>query len=616
MRMHQMMIAALESSIQDLRANWQRERRQRKQALKAFFWQFPAQRRHVIDALRSIELRLLRASNGSPTRRCVSLLCPRWVPRLAEILTSSHAAHSALAILVFTEGALGDDRALVQAADLLAHLGRREAATHWLARGAVDFPGSTLILERLSKWYAEAGRYEAALSAYSRCLQIDPYLAAVHLQVGLLHIRQQRWSEARKALENAVADAVVGARAHLVLAVVHRSQGDLKAAIRNCEAALADPRSALRANILLATLHDEAGHPAEARRASYQALTLMPADRFSPHRDGRSRVAILCGLGSGSIRLDRRGSPFIGGGHNNLWALIDESKYSPYLVWSGISSRGRKWSDDLAAADIVVNVMAEPDSQAADLAAAARALEEAATPVINAPVRILAATRDMVSANGARINGLIVPRTVRCGSPLGTNTRLDVRYPVICRPLGSHAGDGLTFCRDPSSFPVPDLVGHQGFYVTEFHDLKGNDGFYRKARVYWIEGRAYPEHYYVSDHWNVHGKRSRQIMAVEPRFRHEATAFLNGFDPTGPLAHVLAKIVSPLGLDVVMTDIGFTRDGTPVLFEVNAAASLIQPHDFAAEGTHVIPFTRAIQNAFGVLLEARLDKGRRRSSML
>ena len=184
-----------------------------------------------------------------------------------------------------------------------------------------------------------------------------------------------------------------------------------------------------------------------------------------------------------------------------------------------------------------------------------------------------------------------------------------LRFPILCRPFGSHAGEDLSKIEDPAQ--LAECLAERrmgGGYLTEFIDLTGADGLYRKARLYWIGGGVYPEHYYVSDQWNVHEKGSLRLMAKVPRLRDEAAAFLRSFDPAGPMASVLAKLAARLKLDVFMVDVGFDRNGGPVLFEANATITAILPDQIAVVGDHLAPFVARLRDAFNCYIETCLKR--------
>jgi hypothetical protein len=400
-------------------------------------------------------------------------------------------------------------------------------------------------------------------------------------------------------------DIAYSAQSSLVLAEVLWRDGRHSEAYAHALIARAHPATRSRANVLLCELLALMGRDVEAREASLEVLAAnLTTTAFRTDRE-KAGVAVLCGLGQGLVRVDASGNPFVSGGQNNFPELIDRNRFSPALVWV-LPDRGNEtFLRAIAGCPIVFNAMAEPDGQGAELAWTSEQIGGHATAIINAPTAVLRATRDHVAACAATIGGLLVPDTLRMW---GLSTE-DViawagpRYPVLYRPAGSHGGDGLARlgAEDELRNRLSAGDGRDG-YLTQFINFASDDGYYRKLRVFVIGERIIPEHCYISDHWNVHARSSRELMSQHPWMDEEAADLLRSFDRNGRTAKAIRDLGSRLGFDIFMADIGIGRDCHPVLFEANASASVILDHEFEREGLHVAPYVNEIRVALNRLL--------------
>ena len=78
-------------------------------------------------------------------------------------------------------------------------------------------------------------------------------------------------------------------------------------------------------------------------------------------------------------------------------------------------------------------------------------------------------------------------------------------FPLIVRPLGSHAGHDLekmTQARDLLAYL--QSVDAERFYISRFVDYRSEDGQFRKYRIVLIDGLPYICHFAVSSHWMIH----------------------------------------------------------------------------------------------------------------
>jgi len=177
-------------------------------------------------------------------------------------------------------------------------------------------------------------------------------------------------------------------------------------------------------------------------------------------------------------------------------------------------------------------------------------------------------------------------------------------WPIIARPIGSHAGKGLEKLDDAAALGAY-LAGHtaQAFFVAAFFDYAGADGLYRKLRVVFFAGRAYVAHMAVSERWMVHYLNADM---GRPQNRAEEAAMMAGFDAGFAARHAeaFAALTDAFGLDYVGIDCAETTDGRLVVFEADVAM-IVHAMDSAELYPYKKPQMRKLFEAFEGLLRAR-----------
>jgi hypothetical protein len=147
-------------------------------------------------------------------------------------------------------------------------------------------------------------------------------------------------------------------------------------------------------------------------------------------------------------------------------------------------------------------------------------------------------------------------------------------FPILLRPVGSHAGHGLERIDDRAGLGAY-LAGHgeAEFYASAFHDYRGPDGLYRKYRVVFIDGRPFLAHMAVSPRWMVHyanADMGPEAASGDANRAEEAKA-MAGFDQGFATRHAaaFAELTAAFGLDYVGIDCAELADGRLLLFEAD-----------------------------------------------
>ena len=191
-------------------------------------------------------------------------------------------------------------------------------------------------------------------------------------------------------------------------------------------------------------------------------------------------------------------------------------------------------------------------------------------PILNAdPARITGLTRDGVAALMAGAPGLLAPVADRLDRDQFAAV---TAFPLIARPIGSHAGRGLERLDDAAAVRAYlDAQPAERFYVSPFIDYARADGLFRKQRIAFIAGRPFLCHHAVSAHWMVHYMNAAMLDC--PENRAEEAAAMRNFDQDFVVRHREAfdALAARIGLDYFAIDCGETRDGRLLLFEADVA---------------------------------------------
>ena len=227
-------------------------------------------------------------------------------------------------------------------------------------------------------------------------------------------------------------------------------------------------------------------------------------------------------------------------------------------------------------------------------------------PVLNRPQMIAASARDRVCRTLAAVPGLLLPDTLRLGRAALVANAADLAFPLIVRPLDSHAGKGLAKLEamaDLGDYLVATAA--EDFFVSPFVDYRGVGGRFRKYRVVLIDARPYAVHMAISAHWMVHYLNAD--MNGDAAKRAEEADFMENFDSGFARRHAqaLAAIAERLGLDYLVVDCAEMGDGRLLVFEVDTGAvvHLMDPPDLFP---YKPPQMRKVFAAFRQMLAVRV----------
>ncbi|MDR3515651.1 MAG: tetratricopeptide repeat protein [Azospirillaceae bacterium] len=458
--------------------------------------------------------------------------------------------------------------AVIDYAQALNQAARFEEAVGIMQNAMARQPQSPALLNLLAATWRDLGRLDAAASVYRDAVHDFPQLVVLHHNLGVVLQEAGQTGPAIAAYRAGAALDAANAAIRFSLGNVLAQSGDLAGAVTALREAVAiDPDFAdahMALYVALQLLHQRPaaiGHLRQAVRI--KDLFTEPCRGKQPRRS----ILVLEAVGDWQANVPHG-------------FLLDPQVSTIHRLFL---TEGQSFRDlvSLPPHDVVFNAIAEPDRTAGTLALAARLLEGYPKPVINDPRKVARTGRDAVAqalADPALAghDQILVPRMLRLRrdqligpDAAGFLAAHGVTGTILARPVGTHAGDDLA--RLDNIAALHDYVAAldaDHFFVCPFVDYRDPDGFYRKYRLIFVEGQAYPFHMAVSPRWMVHYYNAP--MLENAWMRAEEEAFLADHRTRfGALQPALDAIARTVDLDYFGLDCGVTADGRLLLFEVD-----------------------------------------------
>ena len=185
----------------------------------------------------------------------------------------------------------------------------------------------------------------------------------------------------------------------------------------------------------------------------------------------------------------------------------------------------------------------------------------------------------------------------------------ELRFPIIVRPRGSHAGVGLAKIDDGAMIAryLADRP-EQEFFVSRFVDYAGNDGLFRKYRIVFVDGRPYACHMAVADRWDIWYLNAGMAFSESKRLEEER--FMRSFDSGFARRHqgALVALADRIGLDYFTIDCAENQNGELLIFEADNTA-VVHNMDSPELFPYKAPQMRKIFEAFAAMLYLRARHG-------
>jgi hypothetical protein len=233
-------------------------------------------------------------------------------------------------------------------------------------------------------------------------------------------------------------------------------------------------------------------------------------------------------------------------------------------------------------------------------------------PLLNPPRLIRNLDRDKLHSLLQDVSGLEIPATLSVAraelSSIAqsladvSSLAAELKFPIIARPRGSHAGVGLVRLDDPAA--VARYLAErseQEFFVSRFVDYAGADGLFRKYRIVFIGGKPYACHMAIADRWDIWYLNAGMAFSAEKR--DEEARFMRNFDVDFALRHrtALAAVASRVGLDYFTIDCAENSNGELLIFEADNTA-VVHNMDSPDVFPYKPPQMRRIFDAFAAML--------------
>ena len=324
-----------------------------------------------------------------------------------------------------------------------------------------------------------------------------------------------------------------------------------------------------------------------------------------------------CAVEPPKLRVLALAAPIDMGGNTPIEFLLEHSAIelqTLYIV------AGVDLPEPLPEHDVAI-VIASDSEECRD---ALRKIDQAAArwprPLLNRPQRVGNLDRDKLFRLLHGIEGLDIPATtavtraqlsdlVQLDRPVASLAP-DLRFPIIVRPRGSHAGVGLARLDDHTA--IGRYLAQQpepAFFVSRFVDYCGDDGLFRKYRIAFVDRRPYACHMAIADRWDIWYLNAGMAFSASKRL--EEADFMRSFDHSFAVRHAraLAALADRVGLDYFTVDCAENSRGELLIFEADNTA-VVHNMDSPTLFPYKPPQMTRIFEAFAAMLYHRAQGDR------
>ena len=325
-----------------------------------------------------------------------------------------------------------------------------------------------------------------------------------------------------------------------------------------------------------------------------------------PTASGQVNIRVCAVMSSGDLMAN-----------TPLEFLLENSDVALNLVYV---TKDRPLPAQLPDHDVLFVAIAQSDHNMPLLKEMDTAIASWQRPVLNQAARIALLSRNQAPELLKSVPGVMMPATVRMDRQILEQISRDVAplsryledgdYPIIVRPVDSHAGQGLDKIVDAEALDnYLQIRMDSEFYVSQFVDYRGHDGLFRKYRVVLIEGSPFICHLGISEHWMIHYLNAG--MAESANKRAEEAVVMAAFDTGFAAKHAEAfRVINErIGLDYLGIDCGETPDGQLLIFEVDSCMIV-----HALDSVELFPYKQAqMRKVFAAFRQMLLNAIRRES---
>jgi hypothetical protein len=232
---------------------------------------------------------------------------------------------------------------------------------------------------------------------------------------------------------------------------------------------------------------------------------------------------------------------------------------------------------DLTRCDLVWNAISDGDVNPKTLDVAKMMVKGVKTPIVNRPERLGVTSRHELPKRLAGLEGVVAPNVLLLRNPDRQRVQRQVdeagfRFPGILRRSGTHNGEVVGVFDSVEA--MAEIFGDRTntYYLIEFVDVRGADGFYRKSRFFFVGDQIITRQHIIADEWMIHGRSGRGVMAAREDLQAESrSALIDGFEALpASVQTALHGIRERVGLEYAGIDCCITDRGEVVVFECNA----------------------------------------------
>ncbi|MDO8379096.1 hypothetical protein [Phenylobacterium sp.] len=300
--------------------------------------------------------------------------------------------------------------------------------------------------------------------------------------------------------------------------------------------------------------------------------------------DGKLRVGFIVGNDfDRTIQFDQEGVVYLEGNNDagRVLALLPAGEFNHARIHIAPSyfRKARRWN--IADIDIFWNMVSDADMHPATLAAIEKFTGELDIPVIDPARAILQTRRHHIASRLAAIDNVHMPKTLLLRNPTLERVERQVeeagfQFPGIVRRTGTHNGELVGVFQSPGEITGVYGDRRQEYYLTEFVDVRHRDGLYRKSRFFFVGDDVVVRQHIVADHWNIHGRSSREMSNRADWLEESRAAIEAGYDGLPAVTKLaLNEIGARVGLDYFGLDASLDPNGRLTVFEANATMNFV-----------------------------------------
>ncbi len=372
-------------------------------------------------------------------------------------------------------------------------------------------------------------------------------------------------------------------------------------------------------HLALSALMTYHGQPVEAHDLMSDYFRRNPLGAApKPGLPARPLVLILRGFDRTHAAVGKRSDggykPKLRGGHYTTQFLLAKDRIAQQRVTiteSGLTP------DALPPHDLILNTIAEPDIEGASLRAMHRFLEtRPEINIINRPEPVWMTSRDRNWKRLRDMRGVTFPETHRImldkAGPdqiAAEIEALGMAGPLIIRKTGTQTGRTTQLVEnraDLDAYAATPKTG--GFYVIAYRQILWRNEYFRKLRLFYIDGAYYPVVCHLDKIWNVHGGNRKEVMRTDPELMAEEQRFLGDWQSYVGAANVarLEQIAERTRLEFFGIDFTVDEQGDIFIYELNAA--MRHSFDHAKNFPYKLPFDLATSEAFANMVVRRANR--------